>query len=365
MAETSRDERTQRATAKRRTDEKRKGNVPMSREVQSLVTLVCVVGVIWALGGVVIGGLKEIMDFTFRSMASREFSLATVTRVMGRVGMLTTIVVGPLLGTALISGVIASVGQTGWIVSDHKLGFKLTKLNPIGGLKKLFSLNSLVELLKTLPKVALVTYVVVRAIQEELDHMMLSGILQPVDFIPFFGRAAWHVVARALAVFTVIAVIDFALQKYMWERNNRMTKQEVKDERKQMEGDPKIKSRIRALQREAARKRMMGDVPLADVVVTNPTHFAVAIRWNEAEMRAPKVLAKGRGIVALRIREIAEGAGVPRVENPPLARALYKEVDVGMEIPATLYRAVAEILAYVYRRRSRRSAKRVEAVSHG
>ena len=188
--------------------------------------------------------------------------------------------------SALISGVIASVGQTGWIVSDHKLGFKLTKLNPIGGLKKLFSLNSLVELLKTLPKVALVTYVVVRAIQEELDHMMLSGILQPVDFIPFFGRAAWHVVARALAVFTVIAVIDFALQKYMWERNNRMTKQEVKDERKQMEGDPKIKSRIRALQREAARKRMMGDVPLADVVVTNPTHFAVAIRWNEAEMRA-------------------------------------------------------------------------------
>jgi flagellar biosynthetic protein FlhB len=218
-------------------------------------------------------------------------------------------------------------------------------------LKRLFSLRSLAELVKSIVKILFVAAVAYLMIKQDLDLIPTLTRQSVLDIFVFAARVAFKICFNVCLALVVLAILDFAYQRWEHEKSLRMTKQEVKDENKQTEGDPKIKARIRSIQMETARQRMMAAVPTADVVITNPTHLAVALRFDAARMIAPQVIAKGAGHVAERIKQIAAENDVPLVEDKPLARALYKIVEIGNTIPADLYKAVAEVLAYVYRLR--------------
>jgi flagellar biosynthetic protein FlhB len=249
----------------------------------------------------------------------------------------------------LIAGLAGNILQIGFEIHVEPLAPKLSKLNPLTGLKRILSLRGLVELGKSLAKIvfiAAIAWGVVSGYLTEFPTLVrrdIGGIWE------FTHTAAFRIILYVCLAMVVLAVLDYAYQRWQHEQSLKMTKQEVKDERKQTEGDPQIKARIRSLQRQAAYHRMMAEVPKADVVITNPTHLAVALRFDPTEMAAPRVVAKGADHIAERIRDIARSHDVPLVENKPLAQALFKLAEPGDTIPVELYRAVAEVLAYVYR----------------
>jgi flagellar biosynthetic protein FlhB len=249
----------------------------------------------------------------------------------------------------LIAGLAGNVLQVGFEIHSEALSLKFNKLNPVTGLKKLVSLQSLVELAKGIAKIIVVSAVAYGVVSRHLQQF--PGLMQQdiSQVLVFVAKVSFEIGFYVCLSLILLAVLDFAYQRWQHEKNLRMTKQEVKDERKQTEGDPKIKARIRRIQMEMAYRRMMAAVPEADVVITNPTHLAIALRFDGKTMIAPRILAKGAGFVAERIRQVAGENDVPVVENKPLAQALYKMVDIGDFIPVELYRAVAEVLAYVYR----------------
>jgi flagellar biosynthetic protein FlhB len=239
--------------------------------------------------------------------------------------------------------------QVGFQISTEAMALKLSKLNPISGMKRLASLKSLVELGKSIIKILFIgsiAYLLMISDMQEFPSLIHQEVGQILVFI---ARVSLKICFFVCLAMIVLAVLDYIYQRWQYEQDLKMTKQEVKDEQKQSYGDPQVKSRIRAVQMEMARRRMMEAVPQADVVITNPTHLAIALKFDAREMIAPRVLAKGSGHIAQRIREIAVDNQIPLVEEKLLARALYKMVEIGDYIPAELYRAVAEVLAYVYR----------------
>jgi flagellar biosynthetic protein FlhB len=260
--------------------------------------------------------------------------------------------IAPILGSILVAGVASNFMQSGVTFSLHAIQPKLEKMSPIAGLKRIFSVRSGVELFKSLLKLLIVGYVAYRTIVGEFEFFFELVNQDIGQILAFIGTLCLKLCIKVGAVFAVLAVLDFLYQKHEYEKNLRMTKQEVKEEFKQSEGDPLIKSRIRSIQRQMARRRMMKDVPTADVVITNPVHVAVALKYEPGKNSAPIVVAKGMRKVAEKIKEIARLHGVPIVEKPLLARMLFKSAQVGDEIPVNLYQVVAEILAHVYRMRN-------------
>ncbi|MCP4688204.1 MAG: flagellar biosynthesis protein FlhB, partial [Desulfobacterales bacterium] len=258
-------------------------------------------------------------------------------------------ILSPLMLAVMIAGVVGNVAQFGFLFTTDSLTPNLGKLNPVSGVKRLFSLKSLVELVKSVLKllvVGLIAYLVLKGELDNIPGLMFLGVRDILDFI---GDVSFDIILYVSLVLIILAVLDFSYQRWQHEKDMRMTKQEVKDEGKEREGDPQIKARIRSAQMELSRRRMMEKVPEADVVITNPTHYAVALQFNPKEMVAPRVVAKGSNLVAQKIKKIARENHVPVLEDKPLAQALYKAVDIDDFIPAELYRAVAEVLAYVYR----------------
>ena len=258
----------------------------------------------------------------------------------------------PLGCLVVILSVAVTIYQVGWTITGEPFKPNFGRLNPISGLKKIISLRSMVELLKGLLKATVFAIVIYAAIRDYLPYSSKT-MQMPIEHGSLvFWDMLWHLSMRLAAMLLVMAIVDYLYQRWEFERSIRMSKQEIKEEYKQMEGDPQIKSKIRQKQRELAKKRMMADVPKADVVITNPTTLAVALSYDRELMSAPQVVAKGRGLLAQRIRDLANAHGVPVIEDKPLAWALYKGVEVGEEIPEDLYRGVAEILAMVYRLRA-------------
>ena len=334
-----RHERTEKATGRRRQRAREQGEVARSREVVSVAST----------GGIVLGiafwGSGAFAHLS--AVTGRFLSLQYGTEPFAAVraaGTETMILLAPFLLAAAALAVAASVAQGGLVVKPLKLRF--SKINPIEGAKRIFSVSGLVELLKTLLKLAVGAYIVYVVIRKEIA--LLPSLLQ-LD-APELARVAGTLVRKALltgfAFLFAIAALDYLVVRWRHERSLRMTKTEVKDEFKEIEGNPQVKSRIRSLMREAARKRMMREVPKATVVITNPVHLAVALRYDVATMSAPKIVAKGAGLLSERIKEIARRHGIPIIEDKPLARSLYK-VDIGSFVPEALYRAVARILAQI------------------
>ncbi len=349
MADDSAGDKTESATPRRREKAREKGQVPKSQEVNSLFVLVA--------GTVMLLVLSKYLTESIGRNAAYLFSQAHILRV-DNLGGLRVMLVGnlrsmgltlaPLMAVVLVAAVAANLMQVGLKLSPSALAFDVSKLNPITGMKRFFQKRTFVDLLKNLLKVGLIGLLSYMVIKNMLDELMASPLLSLPGVVELARGSFKHLMLILLALMAAIAIADWAYQKWQFEQDVKMSKQELKEEAREYEGDPQVKARIRAIQYETARKRMLADVPRADVVLTNPTHFAVALKYEQGAP-APVVLAKGADHLAQKIKEIARQSRVPVIENKPLARALYRDVKVGRLIPESLFQAVAEILAYVYR----------------
>ena len=351
MPEKNDQERTERATPKKRAQARKKGQVAQSREISSAAILIGATGVFYFWGSRMVGRFTEFIHAFYQNIGTLDVQQSSVPMLFWEIMQQVFWVLLPLLAVVVLAALAANVAQIGFLVIEEPFAFKFSKLDPVSGVKRLFSMRSFAELVKSLLKMAfvgLVAFTMVKGQAGAMPSLMQVGVS---GILAFFGQVAFKVCAYTCLAMIVLAAMDYAFQRWQHEKDLRMTKQEVKDEFKQTEGDPKIKSRIRAIQMEMARRRMMDQVPEATVVITNPTHLAVALKFDAATMSAPRVVAKGAGFVAERIRAVADEHQVPIVEQKPLARSLFRGVDIGAYIPADLYQAVAEILAYVYRLR--------------
>lgn len=349
MAEDVGGERTEKATGRRREQARRKGQVAKSQEVSGAALLVTGVLVLLLTSG----HFAAVLGRNTAYLLSQSHVLGPTNGwgvrelLSGNLEVLLA-ALGPLLGALLVAAFGGSVIQVGLHASAESLAFKTEKLNPITGMKKFFRKTIVFELLKNVVKIGLIGLLAWWTISGLMGQLAGTAVLSLPEVVAV-GRAGFMtLMARLLAFVLVLAVVDWAWQKYQHEENLKMSKHDIKQENKELEGDPQIKARIRGLQFEMARKRMLADVPKADVVITNPTHYAVALRYLPGSA-APVVVAKGQDHVAAVIRQIARKARVPVIENKSVARALYRQVEVGKMIPESLFQAVAEVLAYVYR----------------
>jgi flagellar biosynthetic protein FlhB len=350
MPESGGQERTEKATAKRREEARRKGQVAQSREIPSVLILMTAMVVFYFAGSWMFLNIAEVVSSVFERLDTLRFEAvsdvsAFSIEIFNKVFLILIVFFLPVL----IAGMAGNIAQIGLEFHGEPIRPKLRKLNPISGMKKLVSLKAMVELVKSIFKILVVGGIAYGVIRTET--VKFPGLMQQEvgDILVFIGRLSFKVFFFVCLALIILAVLDYVYQRWQYEEDLKMTKQQVKDERKQQEGDPKIKSRIRRVQLEIASRRMMEAVPEADVVITNPVHLAVALQFDAAKMVAPVVVAKGAGHLAERIKEIARNHQVPIVEDKPLAQALHKMVEIGEYIPVELYRTVAEVLAYVYR----------------
>ncbi len=341
-------EKTESPTSRRLEEAREQGNLAISKEVGTFFTVLGGLIVISFLGIWMMEGLSAFMKAAFSGLSGTEMGVHEMRDLFFRTTYRLFVILSPAFVIIPLFSVAAYLLQNGIVFSTKPLEPNMAKLDPISGAKKFFSVTSIAELFKSLLKIAVLGYVVYTSVAKEWRTLPSLVDMEVVSSMAYTGRVTLRILTRTVWVLAVIAVIDYAYQKWNYLRGLRMTKEEVKEEHKETEGDPLVRSRIRSIQRELARKRMMQDVPGADVVVTNPVHLAVALKYDRKSSRAPVVVAKGAGLIAERIKEIAREHDIPVVENKPLARSLFKFVEVGMEIPESLYRAVAEVLAYVY-----------------
>ena len=350
MPETAGQEKTEKATPKKKEEARKKGQVAISREVSSAMVLLAALGFFYFAGSWMFWHLSDLVTRVFQNIGTLRFntihevsvfSLEIMSRLLA--------ILAPFLLPLAILGLAANILQVGFKMSTEAIAPKMSKLNPISGMKRFVSLKALVELAKSIVKLLIIGSIAYLLVKSDMAAFPLLIHQEVGQILVFVARVSLKISFFVCLALVILAVLDFLYQRWQHEKDLKMTKQEVKDEQKQTFGDPKVKSRIRSMQLEMARRRMMEAVPEADVVITNPTHLAIAIKFDAEEMIAPLVLAKGAGHVAQRIKEIATEHQVPLVEDKPLAQALFKMVELGDYIPAELYRAVAEVLAYVYR----------------
>ncbi len=350
MAEESFQEKTEPASDRKREEARRKGKVARSVELNSALVLLFGLMILYAGGTVLASGMADIARTAFMRSGSLAVNAENVHALVGggvvRLGML----LAPVIFGIMVVGLASSYMQVGFVYSPEVLRPTFDKLNPFKGIQKiLVSRRSAMELGKSLAKVAVVGMVSYWAIEDVIAESPLLVDSDPVAVMGYLGSAAYGLGMKAGLAFLVLAVADYFFQRFEHERDLKMSKEEVKEETKSTEGDPAVKGRIRSIQRRIAYRRMMADVPKADVVVTNPTHLAVALKYDAEEMHAPTVVAKGADLVALKIREIATANSVPIVEDKPLAQTLFRSVEIGQEIPEKLFQAVAQLLASIYR----------------
>ena len=347
MAEDTGQERTEDATGKRRDDFRKKGQVAQSKEVGTAALLTSAL-LLWIFYARYFwADLAKMMAAMLRSLGEIPVTNLGVLNLFGEMVKLLATLIWPVFLLTLIVGFFASFLQVGPLFSTQVFQPDISKFNPIKGMAKFVSKRSAIEMVKSVSKVALIGFVAYRTVANEFENALLLISMELQQTLIFLGETAFLVMAKSCGIIIALAVIDFVFSRYEMEQKMKMTKQEIKEEFKETEGDPHQKAHIRSMQQQMARKRMMAEVPNADVVITNPTHFSVAISYDRAAMDAPQIVAKGADHLAFRIREIARKHEVPIVENKPVARALYK-MEVGDEVPEEMFKAVAEVLAYVY-----------------
>jgi len=356
VADQAQDDKTEAPSDKRRQEAREKGNVARSTEANSALVLLAGLFLLKFFGSYMYQHLTGQMRDFFEMMGHPKADYAFVAGVFFKAFSIVCITGWPVCVGVMIIGVFANIIQVGFMFTLQPLVPSFEKINPISGAGRLFSLRSMVELLKNILKLGIIGAVAFFTVKGEFTRFLGLGDTSVGVILMFLLSISYTVILRIALVMLALALFDFAYQRFETERGLKMTKQEVKEEQRQSDGDPKIKARIRSLQREMARRRMMQEVPKATVVVTNPTHLAIAIRYEPSEMDTPKVIAKGKRLMAEQIKKMARDAGVPIVENKPLARSMFDKVNVGDDLPMQFFSAVAEILAYVYRLRKRAAA---------
>ncbi|NLC28686.1 MAG: flagellar biosynthesis protein FlhB [Campylobacteraceae bacterium] len=348
-------EKTEEPTSKKIEDARKEGNVPKSQDTNSFVTLIVACVVVFFMFGVLEERTRNLYIY-YHDFMGQEITKVVIMQIalvsLRELGLM----ILPIAFSVAIAGVLASLMQFGFLFTTKSITPDLKKIDPIKGLKNLFSLKKFIEGLKIVLKVVAVFGVAFYFLMEfitELPETLFLGLWQQLIWL---RDKAVILATVMLALFLILSFIDLMFVRYNYFKELRMSKQEIKDEHKQMDGDPQVKSRIRKVQMQMSQKRMMQNIPDADVVITNPTHYAVAVRYNQKKDKAPVVIAKGVDFLALKIKEIALNHDVQIVENPPLARELYKQCDINQAIPENLYKAIAEVLAFVYQssKRNRR-----------
>jgi flagellar biosynthetic protein FlhB len=349
MAELDKDqERTEEATPKRREEAREQGQVAKSRDLASVAILSACLLYFYFGADSFMHQLMDFMKNSFTELGHNSVTAENVQSILFITGFKMLFLMAPLMLTICVAAILANVAQVGFKISPKAIEPKFSKIDPVKGFGRLFSRQSLVELLKSTLKMCIVGFVAYLTVKKELTEIIPLVNQNTWTIVSYIAKTSFKILMTTCWVLIILAIMDYLYQKWEYEKNMKMSRQEVKDENKQTEGDPIIKARIRRLQREMARKRMMANVPKADVIITNPTHLAIALKYEQDSMMAPTVIAKGAGYVAEKIRELARENGVPIIENKPLAQVLYKMVEVSGSIPDSLYKAVAEILAYVY-----------------
>jgi flagellar biosynthetic protein FlhB len=349
MAEYSEQERTEEATQQRRDDFRRRGQVAQTRELTSVLLLFGFAGVFALMGSFFLQQIMSSYKMVYDYITPGEMSKDSLFAMMSGIGFSTFLVLGPLFLISFIFSTGSTLLQVGFLVSEEAISPNFDKINPIEGFKKLFSWRSLIEGAKSLAKLLVIGYTAYYILSGSTDTIPKLMYLAPGEILSYIGEQIFSLLIGIATILSVIAISDYFIQRFQLEQQMKMTKQEVRDEIKTREGDPLIKARIRKIQKEVAQRRMMADVPKADVIITNPTHIAIALKYMPEKYAAPIMLAKGQDYVATRIREMAREHNIPIVENKPLARTMFKTVEVGQVIPRELFAAVAEVLAYVFR----------------
>ena len=348
MSERDDQERTEEATPKKRDDARKKGQVPRSVDLGAAAVTLAAGGALVAFGHGAATGLMGMLAEGLTIPGTELVHEDVMLRHLGEASALALLAVVPLFAAMLVAALAAPAMIGGWTFSSESLSFKPERLDPIAGIGRMFSVRSLVELVKSLAKFALIAGIAVLVIRSRLAEVQALATQPLGPAILESGRIALAALLAMSAGLVLIAALDAPFQLWQYAKELRMTQHEIREETKESEGSPETRGRIRSMQQAIARRRMMQEVPKADVVVTNPTHFAVALRYDEKQDFAPVVLAKGADDVAARIREVAREHGVPTVSAPPLARALFRHVDIGRQIPHALFVAVAQVLTYVF-----------------
>jgi len=354
MEEKEQSDRTEEATPKRREEARKKGQIATSRSVVPAATLIGAAAVLGFAGEDIMLRLERIFVAFFEMAGNKQEMAGEDFFTLGiQSGFLFLPILAPFLASLVVTGVGSGLMQTRFLWSTEALSFDFSRINPINGFKKLFSPESVAELVKTLLLLFSLGLLGFYFFKSDMGILASLSGLDTEEIVVFTGVEGARLIKGGVMILAAVAAIDYLFHHWRNETKLKMSRQEVKEEVKEYEGDPILKSRMRSLRQRLARQRMMADVAKADVIITNPTELAIALRYAPGESSAPKVLAKGAGFIAQKIRETARGKGIPIVENKPLARLIYKMVNVGQEIPEALYRAVAEVLAYVYRLRKK------------
>lgn len=357
-------DKTEEPTPHRLREAREKGQVAKSKEITTAVLLLLSYFLFRYLGEFMWRNLAEMAQTIFQLIPeARDFSLpfAGYLLLLGLRAM--AFVVLPLFGIVFVAAFVAEAMQTGFVFALDPLNPKIERVNPLEGMKKMFSLQGLVELIKSMLKIIVVFYITWYAAKDDLAYIIVLIESHPWQALVLGGDIAYRIAIRVGLFYIAIAILDYLYRRWEYMRNLKMTRQEVKEEYKRLEGDPMVKQRMRDLQRQVSQQRMMSAVPQADVVVTNPTHLAVALKYDTARMKAPAVLAKGQRKIAEEIRAIAEAHEITIVQNKPLARSIYRTTKVNQEISSDLYQAVAEVLAYVYKIKRDREARKKASIA--
>jgi len=351
MSEDNFQEKTEQATPRKRQELREKGEVAKSRELPSVAVLMSALIVLTFTGSYMYANIQFIMQGTLSLPLLDDLS---IPNLIGFSRVMTTRfiwIIAPLMAAVFIAALLSNIMQVGFILSAESIKPKLSKLDPIKGFGRLFSKQAFMEVFKSLLKLAIVGLIAFYTIKGEMEKVSLLGQMNLTSIWVYILKTFFKIFMRCTLAMIFLVILDYAFQRWEFENKIKMSKQEVKDEFKKAEGDPLIKSRIKSIQMEMARRRMMQDVPEADVVITNPTRLAVALKYDTSTMSAPKVLAKGAGRIAEKIRDLAAEHDIPVVEEKELAQNLYKLAEIGQEIPPLLYQAAAEVLAYIFRLR--------------
>lgn len=341
-------EKTEAPTGRRISEAREKGDVAKSQEVPSAAVLLIGLLSLYAMGNYLLERFYFVLRHYLGNLHTINIIQDNMTALSRDAMLYTLTIVGPVAGAIFLAALISNYAQVGILFAPDKLAPQLEKLNPFAGLKNLFSKQALANFFKSLAKLAIVSIIAYKEVIQTLPHIPTLSQQEPISIFLFMCRTAFWIFLKSALFIALLAAIDYVFQKRQFTEKMKMTKQEIKEEAKSTEGDPQVKGRIRSIQMEMARKRMMSEVPSADVVITNPTHLAIALKYDALAMTAPMVVAKGAGVVALKIKETAKEHGVTIVEDKQLARALYKTAEIDETIPENLFQAVAETLAYVY-----------------
>jgi len=342
-------QKTEEPTPKKLADARNKGQVVQSKEIGNFATLAGLALMLMTIAPFSISLVFKQLFVLVEMSGTIPIDQASTGDVLYRTVLWLMLYLSPIFALFIVIALATQLGQVGFLLTAEPLAPKLSKLSPIAGFKRLFGLRALVEFLKGVAKLAVVGLVAYLAVEPEFSRMEALIQMSLIDILYEARDVILRVLLGVLIVLFIIAALDYAYAQYEHIKKLKMSRQEIRDEHKQSEGDPQVKARLRQIRAEKARQRMMTAVPMADVVVTNPTHYAIALSYNEEEMAAPTVVAKGADEVALRIREVANENEVPIVENKPLARTLFDTVEIDQQIPPEQYKAVAEVITYVYK----------------